>query len=625
MSKLLVRAPVRADLAGGTLDLWPLYLFSDGARTINVAISFSVECELTRIDEEVVEVALLDVDYRQRYDSIAEMSRDESVRLLHAALAHFKLTGIRIATRSDAPRGSGLGASSALAVALVRGLSELAGDPLEGEDLIATVRDLETRLLGVPAGVQDYYPAVFGGLSTLRLEPGRISRQALSYPIGELASSMIIHYSGVSHFSGTNNWEIYKRAIDGEKKVREGLARIAKTASSMERAFEEGNIEEVAALLDEEWRTRKSLFEGVSTPELDEIIATARKAGAFAGKVCGAGGGGCVIILTEPDRRDGVVDALRSAPGTTLDAVPVSFGLTTEAPDDSMTSRPRSGWKARPSQGAVSTEQLWLEEVGEQAVEPFAMARVKLTFDESRRGVVHTVERVMIAPIDPSMERVRWSEGVLRESLEESVTSTPGSTPDARIVDGALRSLDGAKAELCEEIADREKLQAWFNPELGVLSGAGESRTDFAQRCLDLARERYAPHYARLESTLRLSLDQVRERFDRDQRDEEDERTRNHPDQQSRATAIPWGQVLHDITNGKKLVETGDTTLARDSWDKLRQHQKTWEREKEQIDEQVALTARSIERVSLSLSVEDVKVESISLLWSDSIRSLTEI
>jgi len=85
----------------------------------------------------------------------------------------------RSRTNTGAPRGSGLGGSSALAVAIVRALSEFAGAPVEGEELIALVRDLETRLLGIPAGIQDYYPPVYGGLGALHLEPGRAARRVL--------------------------------------------------------------------------------------------------------------------------------------------------------------------------------------------------------------------------------------------------------------------------------------------------------------------------------------------------------------------------------------------------------------------------------------------------------------
>ena len=265
MNKVIVRAPVRADLAGGTLDLWPLYLFHPGSRTINVAISYFAESEVCETTG-ALEIHLTDQQYRQSYESVQEMSNDPKAALLHRAVEHFKLSGLKIITRTDAPRGSGLGGSSALAITLVRALSEIAGQPIDGEDLIFLVRDLETRLLGVPAGIQDYYPPVYGGLGSLHLNPGKPARHPLQTSIPDLGAHMLLHYTGIAHFSGTNNWQIYKRQIEKKKKVDKGLARIAAISQEMERALDAGNFEAAGGVLQNEWEARKALIDGVSTP-----------------------------------------------------------------------------------------------------------------------------------------------------------------------------------------------------------------------------------------------------------------------------------------------------------------------------------------------------------------------
>ncbi|HEY5610810.1 MAG TPA: hypothetical protein VIL97_06370, partial [Thermoanaerobaculia bacterium] len=145
MKKVTVRVPLRADLAGGNLDLWPLYLFHPGSRTVNVAIAHHAECEITSKADAAIELVLRDPNHRNQYESIAELNRDPKAALIARAVEHFKATGIRISTRTDAPRGSGLGGSSALAVALVRALAEYVEQPLDGDPLIELVRDLETR------------------------------------------------------------------------------------------------------------------------------------------------------------------------------------------------------------------------------------------------------------------------------------------------------------------------------------------------------------------------------------------------------------------------------------------------------------------------------------------------
>src|SRR5437660_6744151 len=144
MKKVTVRAPVRADLAGGTLDLWPLYLFHPGSRTINVAISYHAESEVAETGDDAItinlDVNLIGQQYEQRYQSIHELAADPKAALIHRALEHFHLPGLRITTRTDAPRGSGLGGSSALTITLVRALSEYVGAQVPRADPIVLVR-----------------------------------------------------------------------------------------------------------------------------------------------------------------------------------------------------------------------------------------------------------------------------------------------------------------------------------------------------------------------------------------------------------------------------------------------------------------------------------------------------
>jgi D-glycero-alpha-D-manno-heptose-7-phosphate kinase len=115
----------------------------------------------------------------------------------------------------------------------------------------------------------------------------------------------------VSHFSGLNNWAIYKAQIDGDDHVRRTLGEIVAAARQMREALEGGRYRDVPAALDREWTARKALAEGVSTPEIERIVAAAKSEGGAA-KVCGAGGGGMVIVWAEPDRRGSVETALKT-------------------------------------------------------------------------------------------------------------------------------------------------------------------------------------------------------------------------------------------------------------------------------------------------------------------------
>ena len=125
---------------------------------------------------------------------------------------------------------------------------------------------------------------------------------------------MLLHYTGVAHFSGTNNWEIYKRQIDGKKKVHKGLDKIAETRDrDGEARSRAATWKPPASRSRHEWENRKALIDGISTPEIESAIAAAIGAGAWGGKVCGAGGGGCIVFLMPPERREAVRAALATS------------------------------------------------------------------------------------------------------------------------------------------------------------------------------------------------------------------------------------------------------------------------------------------------------------------------
>src|SRR5947209_2453186 len=465
MKKVSVRAPVRADLAGGTLDLWPIYLFHPGARTVNVAVSYYAESEVCETGEGI-EIHLADQQYRQRYESLKDLAADPKAALIYRALEHFHLSGVQITTRTDAPRGSGLGGSPALAITLVRALSEMAGNALEGDELIFLVRDLETRLLGVPAGIQDYYPPVYGGLAAIHLEPGAPVRHSIGVPIADLASHMLLHYTGVAHFSGTNNWEMYKRQIQGMKKVQKGFAKIAATSIEMEHALETGDWEAAGRALAKEWMTRKALIDGISTPEVEAAIDAAVGAGAWGGKVCGAGGGGCVVFLLPPEKRDEVTLALAKVPGHVLDAQPVAHGMTITRDDATQSSSAPARSRIALAARSGTIDQLYVSG-GAGDYHPYDLAESAVTHSEPRSGLHHTIIRSYIASMSRADGKVDWSTAsqIDAEKLDIRAVPDPNRELDIEIspealMQAATQSVEGFKQFISEE----ERITIFHNP-----------------------------------------------------------------------------------------------------------------------------------------------------------------
>ena len=171
----------------------------------------------------------------------------------------------------------------------------------------------------VPAGVQDFRPALYGGIAAIELGPDGIRRVALDVDPRELERRVVLAYTGAPRHSGTNNWEIMKAHVDGNRSVFECFERIRDTAAAMRTALERGDWDEVGRQIAHEWENRKRLAPGVTTHVVDDLIRRANAAGATAAKICGAGGGGCLFCYGPPEAKQAVAAALEAGGARLLD------------------------------------------------------------------------------------------------------------------------------------------------------------------------------------------------------------------------------------------------------------------------------------------------------------------
>jgi D-glycero-alpha-D-manno-heptose-7-phosphate kinase len=317
------KAPTRVDLAGGTLDIWPLYLFHPGAVTINAAITRYASCviETQPADDEKIRLISRDTKREESFASFAAMVKAKRYRLpLLAEIAKFfaPTNGFTLTTDSEAPAGAGIGGSSAMAVAICAALDRFTSAGKSKVDWIHISRDAEGIVIRVPTGTQDHYPPAFGGAAAIELPPGGERRVELRLDVRELEQRLVLCYTGKPRQSGINNWEVFKAHIDGKRKVRANLERIAEVAQAMRVSMEKSDWKETGRLMREEWSFRKRNLPTISTGTIDRIIEGARKKGALSGKVCGAGGGGCVVMLIEPGARSSAEKAVADAGGEVL-------------------------------------------------------------------------------------------------------------------------------------------------------------------------------------------------------------------------------------------------------------------------------------------------------------------
>jgi D-glycero-alpha-D-manno-heptose-7-phosphate kinase len=311
------------------LDIWPLGVLHSSSRTVNVAIDLAVEVELAPSPDSYV---VIQGDSMVAADSAEGLVVSEGSALVGLIATEFELPPVEIRVESASPRGGGLGASSALAVALIAAsesyLDRPASDAVERS---ALARDLEARLMGLPTGTQDHYPAMLGGVLEIEHHPGGERVRRLEVDLERLADSLVVAYTGQSHFSAGNNWRMVRRRLDGDSETVELFDAIRDVTVELPPVLEAGDLEAAGKLMSREWSCRRRLADGIDTPVIESLLEKSLAAGAWGGKVCGAGGGGSIALLAPRERRQAVVEALTDGGAQVLPARPTDETLRVES------------------------------------------------------------------------------------------------------------------------------------------------------------------------------------------------------------------------------------------------------------------------------------------------------
>lgn len=306
-------APTRVDLAGGTIDIPPLFLFHEGASTINFAVDLLAKCRIETREDDVIVLGSVDrgVTFETSLDKMNELKNEPRLELLSKLVYFFRPeTGFNMITESEAPAGAGLAGSSTLNIACIGALNKLVGDRYTPDRFIPIAANVECQVIRVPTGFQDYYSAQFGGAAAIHFSPDGIRREALDIDLKTLEERIVVLYTGEPRNSGTNNWEITKRHIDGDRELFDIFEGIRDDALELRSALLASNWTDVGTILKDAFPHRKRLSPMITTPHMDELIETALKNGAIGTKVCGAGGGGCIAFFCEEGRRNDVEAAL---------------------------------------------------------------------------------------------------------------------------------------------------------------------------------------------------------------------------------------------------------------------------------------------------------------------------
>lgn len=295
-----ITCPTRIDLAGGTLDLWPIYCLLGQAYTVNFAIDICTQVKLKKRANQMICLNIVDLKYRKTFSCLADVlkSDDQQIQLIKKVLKVFKPTfGFDLETSSMSPFGGGLGGSSSLLIGLLEAFEKVLE---QSQNILSRVNmacNIESGFLEKPAGTQDYFaPALKKGLVLLNYDFKGVSYQHLKTP-DRIKDKCVVIDTGRSHHSGWNNWQVLKDFINGDLSTKKALCKIAEVSKQMYQKCLDQDLTDLKDLFDEEFSARMSLNKAFSSPEITDLKSCLPEDSAM--KICGAGGGGCVMVWTD--------------------------------------------------------------------------------------------------------------------------------------------------------------------------------------------------------------------------------------------------------------------------------------------------------------------------------------
>ena len=318
------KAPLRLGLAGGGSDVSP-YCDIYGGLVLNATINLYAYCTIEETDDNKISICSYDADVNKSYplSSFLEIDGDASLikGVYNRVVRDFNLQpqAFRITTYNDAPAGSGLGTSSTMVVCILKAFVEWKGLPLGDYEIAKLAYEIERKDLALSGGKQDQYAAAFGGFNFIEfmkddiaiVNPLKIKR----WIIDELEASMLLYFTGRSRSSAAIIDEQQKNTQQGNNNAIEAMHKIKQSAIDTKLALLKGDIKAFADILREAWENKKQMANNITNSVIQQAMDVAMRAGAKAGKVSGAGGGGFIMFVVEPTRKKEVEEALKQLDG----------------------------------------------------------------------------------------------------------------------------------------------------------------------------------------------------------------------------------------------------------------------------------------------------------------------
>lgn len=313
--KITKKSCTRVDLSGGTLDCWPLFLLVDGCVTVNLSISVYTQVSLLERSDQKIELNMRDLRYQRSFSNLDALleCQDPELKLVQKQLAFWRpKKGFELETFSESPIGGGLGGSSSLSISLIKAFSDWMGEKPDLYQSVNLSANLEAQVLHKMTGTQDYFPALSNGLNAIHYTPRGARLETLTSDAEFWNGHLSLVYTGQPHHSGLNNWAVIKAALEQDGGTLKALRDIRDVSWDLYNSVKAGRWEALPGLFDREFEARVRLSTSFSSPAIDRLREVALKAGAQAVKICGAGGGGCVLVWSRPEAKAAVEEGCRA-------------------------------------------------------------------------------------------------------------------------------------------------------------------------------------------------------------------------------------------------------------------------------------------------------------------------
>ncbi len=317
-NEAFIQSPIRIDFAGGTLDCQPINVLLSPVITINGAINLYTSCRIQqRQDKRIIiksgtnreNYEFSNLEELLKYETFLKYN-NQNFRFFREIIAYQKPNyGFHLSTQSQSPMGGGLGGSSSLCISIFKAFFAMDDSSFDDHRLVRICSEVEARILNKPTGTQDYFPPLKGGVNIINYHLGEIRVEHLPADNLDINQNISLFFTGKSHHSGINNWEVIKKFVDGDKSTIKALETIKMVAEKTRNVFLKGDWQTLPELFKEEFEARKNLSENFSSPEIEKLAQIAQGQGAEGVHICGAGGGGCVFTWSRPERKNQIIKA----------------------------------------------------------------------------------------------------------------------------------------------------------------------------------------------------------------------------------------------------------------------------------------------------------------------------